>query len=262
MVIRNESGFSAVLVLVVIVIIAGIGFAGYTVTKKKNENKTPQNSQKTSSTGKSSEDAQPSCDGSPTISLPVASQRIKSVLYPGQVRGNNFKPHGGFILNGTNEVDVTLPLSAKIIDGVRYVETGEVQYMFDFEADCGFQFRLDHLNTLTAEFQKIADQLPAPTESSQTTKLNSDMFDAGTTVANKVGFIKTGNTSFDFGLYNMNQPNDVSKQADWPNDFQHQTDLATHGVCWFDFLSEKDEAVVRALPAGDSQQGANSTYCK
>ncbi len=262
MVIKNQSGFSAIVLLIVIALILGIGFVGYGVAKNKDEGKTKQNPQSTHSTVESGKVAQKSCDTAPTISLPVESQRVKSILYPGQVRGNNFKPHGGFILNGTNQADISLPLDAKVIDGVRYIEMGEVQYMFDFEADCGYRFRLDHLNTLTAEFQKIAEQLPAPTESSQTTMVNSANFDAGTKVALKVGFVKTGNNSFDFGLYNMNKQNAVSKQADWPNDFQHQTELATHGVCWFDFLSTKDETFVRSLPAGDGQQGTNSVYCK
>lgn len=263
MVTRNQSGFSVVIILLVIVVIAGIGFAVYnSVSIKKDEGKTQQNSGANSPTPNTDKVAQNSCGNPPTIELPVASERIKSVLYPGQMRGNNFKPHGGFILNNSNDAEVTLPLPAKVVDGVRYNEMGEVQYMFDFEADCGYRFRLDHLNMLTADFQKIADQLPASTESSQTTNLNSGKFDAGTVVASRVGFVKTGNTSFDFGLYNMNKQNDASKEADWPKDFQHQTDLAMHGVCWFDYLSASDVALIRSLPAGDGQQGTNSVYCK
>jgi hypothetical protein len=247
--------------LLVIAVIVSVGFAGYSISKKKGGSKAQQSSQTSSSMPDTGKVGQKSCAAPPTIRLPVASQRIKSVLYPGQVRGNNFKPHGGFILNNSNDAAVTLPLSAKVIDGVRYNEMGEVQYMFDFEADCGYRFRLDHLNTLTADFQKIADQLPAPTESSQTTRLSSGTFDAGTAVASKVGFVKIGNTAFDFGLYDMNKQNDASKAAGWPQDFQHQTDLATHGVCWFDYLTASDATLIRGLPAGDGQQGTNSVYC-
>lgn len=201
------------------------------------------------------------CQTAPVIELPVDGQRIRSVLYPGQVRGGNFKPHGGLLLNGSNDATVTLPLDAKVIDGVRYNESGELQYMFDFEAACGYRFRLDHLHTLSADFQKIADKLPTASEDSRTTNLTSEVFKQGTVVATKVGFVKTGNTGFDFGLYDTSKQNEASKQADWPRDFQYQTDSATHAVCWFDYLSTNDSSLIRGLPAGDMLQGKNSVFC-
>lgn len=275
MVMNKQLGFSTSIILLLLLVAGVVGFAGYSVFNKKDTN-TPQPTNqatdakvstdtKVSAENKvSTEDKsnQKTCTSKPVAALPIDGQRIKSILYPGQVRGNNFKPHGGFILNGTNEASVTLPLDAKPIDGVRYIESGETQYMFDFEADCGYRFRLDHLNTLTSDMQKIADQLPQPTESSQTTAVNSGTISAGTVVATQVGFLKSKNTSFDFGFYDMNTQNTASKSSDWPQDFQHQTELATHGTCWFDYLSEKDAALIRSLPAGDANQGKTSAYCK
>lgn len=240
------------IIIASIVILATIGIGVYAALKND----------KNSEIGSLFFDTNDSCTTAPELSLPIASNRIESVLYPGQVRGNNFKPHGGFILNGSNEATITLPVSAKIIDGVRYIESGEVQYLFDFETDCGYRLRLDHLHTLSEDMQKIADQLPAPTESSRTTRLDSDTLAAGTVVAHKIGIPNTGNTSFDFGFYDMNSQNEASKQTDWPKGMEYQNDLATHGTCWFDYLSASDEKFIRSLPGGDGQQGKKSVYCE
>lgn len=262
---RKQTGFANIVLLGLVLVLAMAGFAGYRVFKQQSDtsanqqNKQENGSPKVADAGLASGNP---CSNPPEVALPVESQRIKSVLYPGQVRGNNFKPHGGFILNGSNEVEVILPLDGKVIDGVRYNESGEVQYMFDFEAECGYRFRLDHLHTLTDDMQVIADKLPQPTESSQTTKISSDTIKAGTKIATRVGFEKTANAFFDFGLYDMNVQNSASKQTDWPQDFQYQNELAIHGVCWFDYLLASDTSLVKSLPAGDGVQGKNSMYCK
>lgn len=268
---KKLSGFSAIIVLALIVIFAVVGFAAFRVASKKssnnNESKTNVSTDKTSSeqeatkTSKERKTTSADCSIEPVLPLPVELSRIKSILYPGQVRGGNFKPHGGFILNGSNEADITLPMDAKVIDGVRYIESGEVQYLFDFEAACGYRFRLDHLHILSAEMQALAETLPQPTTDSRTTNIESKQFEAGTVVATRIGFLNTKNTSFDFGFYDMNKQNEASKASDWPTDFQYTTELATHGTCWFDYLSAENEAAVKALPAGDGSQGKNSLFC-
>jgi len=264
---KKEAGFSVVIILILVVVVAVVGFAGYNVlSRDKTSKSSTQTSQQSSSVetsqATSTQSTPSSCGDRPVIALPVDSKRLESVLYPGQVRGNNFKPHGGFRLNGTNDAKVTLPADAKVIDGVRYIEAGELQYMFDFETSCGYRIRLDHLNTLSAEMQKIAETLPAATEDSRTTNVENVEFKAGDVIATKIGFTKMANRSFDFGFYNMKEQNDASKAGDWPKGFEYQTELATHAVCWFDYLSDEDEALIRGLPAGDGIQGKSSVYCK
>lgn len=258
---KNEHGFSAVGILLIVAVMGIIGFVGVKVFTSQSESEDTNSSQTQSGVSEKQKDDL-TCKSDPVIALPVAKERIEAILYPGQVRGNNFKPHGGFRLNGDNTAEVTLSLDAKVIDGVRYNEAGEIQYMFDFQTDCGYRIRLDHLHTLSADMQKLADQLPQPTEDSRTTNISSDVIKAGTVVATKVGFIKNGNSSFDFGFYNMNKKNAASQEANWPTDFQYTTELATHGTCWFDYLSASNESLIRSLPAGDGVQGKNSVYCK
>jgi len=262
---HKQDGFSPVYIVIIILIIFGLGFAAYRVSSETNKNTASQEqSVEVSSKKESGEENRPtdSCSKNPTIPLPVDAKRIASVLYPGQVRGNNFKPHGGFRLDGGNDAAITLPLDAKIIDGVRYIEAGEIQYMFDFETDCKIRFRLDHLHTLGPELQTAAEKLPQPTEETKTTNIDGISLKAGSVVATKIGFLKTQNASFDFGLYDMNAQNNASKDENWQKSFEYQTELAKHAVCWFDYLSEEQESLIRSLPAGDFAQGKNSVYCK
>ena len=271
---KKQHGFSMLFVLLVVIVLAIVGFAAFRVNSNKSsknidsntsdsaENATSTQENVASTVANEDVDSTTDCSSEPTLPLPVDLTRIKSILYPGQVRGGNFKPHGGFILSGTNNADITLPIDAKVIDGVRYIESGEVQYLFDFEADCGYRFRLDHLHTLTEEMQTLADTLPEPTAESRTTNVESKQIKAGTVIATRVGFLKTSNTSFDFGFYDMNTQNEASKATDWPTDFQYTTELATHGTCWLDYLSTENVTSVKALPAGDGFQGKNSVYCK
>lgn len=80
--------------------------------------------------------------------MPVDVRKATSILYPGQVRGGDYKPHGGFRFDNSlpREIVLTAPYDAEVIDGSRYLEgAGEIQYMFDFAHPCGIRYRFDHL---------------------------------------------------------------------------------------------------------------------
>ncbi len=201
---------------------------------------------------------------------PVDVSLVTAVLYPGQVRGGDFKPHGGFRFDGlkNDEVTVTAPYDATVTDGSRYIEQGEVQYMFDFVTSCGVNYRLDHLKTLSPRFQAIAEKLPeAKVDDSRTTSLGPDvaiMVDAGEVIATAVGFAAGDNgpnVSFDFGVYNLINRNNASKDSAWAAQHADEKDQAYYAVCWLDLLPAADAATVKALPAGDGSAGKTSDYC-
>ena len=183
------------------------------------------------------------------------------MLYPGQTRGGNYKAHGGFrFADGTNTaITVTAPMSGYLYRGARYIEGGEVQYLFDIVNSCGVMHRFDHLLTLSSRFQAFADTLPAASASSATTA-----FPAGTTVtegetiATAVGFRTTGNTSVDWGAYDLRQKNAASADAAWLA--AHPGEQAPYALCWLDNVAQS--AQLRALPGGDGTAGKTSDYCR
>ncbi len=260
---HDQQGSHIIAVALMLVVVVVIGAVGWRVVSKSRSDNSSTASQSQNTTTSTNDTASQACDTTPVVSLPVEKALIESILYPGQSRGGNYKPHGGFRLNTVdNTASITLPLDARVIAGARYIEQGEVQYMFDFETYCKIRLRFDHLLVLGEALQSVAASLPEPKpDDSRTTNLNGPALKAGTVLATEVGFAKNHNVGFDFGMYDYNQKNKKSQDSTWLADPQHQFDMAQYAVCWFDYLSPADKEHVLSLPAGDQQNGSNSDYC-
>jgi hypothetical protein len=182
-------------------------------------------------------------------------------LYPGQVRGGQYKPHGGFRLDGQayNAVTITAPFDGYVVDGSRHYEGADIQYYFDFIHPCGIRYRLDHLHTLSPTMAALASQLPAPNESSQSYIVKPAFIKAGTVIATAVGH--PDNVGFDLGVYDLRTANAASQDVAYQTAHSDMVSNAYFAVCWFDWLSATDEATVRALPAADGVSGKSSDYC-
>lgn len=206
----------------------------------------------------------PTCSDPLLTTLPVNIDLVTSILYPGQTRGGNYKAHGGFRFGTDNTVSVTIPLDATITEGSRYIEGGEVQYMFTFINSCGIAYRFDHLHTLSEKFQTLANQLPeAKVDDSRTTPFNPPVkVTKGEIVATKVGFVNTKNVGVDFGVYDLRSPNVASKNASFAATHENFKQYIFYGVCWLDEFPTEISAKLKALPGGDFVSGKTSDYCK
>lgn len=197
------------------------------------------------------ESNQPPCPQPLILKTPVDINQVSSILYPGQERGGDFKPHGGFRFDNasSNEIEIRAPMDAKFTDGSRYIEMGEVQYMFDFQSDCGIRYRFDHLLTLTPKFAEIAKKLPDPkVGDSRTTSIEPVSVKEGELIATAVGFKNSKNVFVDFGVYDLRG--------------KGRTNPREYAICWFDLLPTTDSAKVKSLPPGNSKSGTQSTLCK
>lgn len=189
----------------------------------------------------------PVCPSPLLASSPFDTSLATTVLYPGQYRGTDYKPHGGVGFS-RNAIDVKLPLEARLISGSRYTQEGDVQYILDFQNDCGVIYRFDHLLTLAPEFQKIVDTLPPPKPNdTRGTRLKSPVFPAGTLVATAVGLPSMQNSGIDFGLYDLRQQNAISQNAYWRSLHTDELIHAAYGVCWFTLLPSKDAENIKRL---------------
>jgi hypothetical protein len=197
---------------------------------------------------------------------PVKVSLASSILYPGQYRGGDYKPHGGFRFdNKKNEdVQVVAPMDARLVSGSRYIEAGEVQYLLFFVNNCGIAYRFDHLLTLSPRMQKLAEALPQPKAGdSRTTRLTPVEVKAGEVIATAVGFKNSGNVSLDFGVYDLRKPNEASQVPDFAKAHAKEMEQAFYGLCWFDLLPAADAKAVKALPGSGSGFGGDiSDYCK
>ncbi|HLA49540.1 MAG TPA: hypothetical protein VJY84_03295 [Candidatus Saccharimonadales bacterium] len=271
-----QKGFSHLILILAVVVLSIIGFAGWRIYETKSKSATTFQVTNSSSgavekvtwarttDGWKVSGTPPACPN-PLVKLPVDISQATSILYPGQTRGGDFKPHGGFRfdIQKDNSVTVTAPLDAELVYASRYIEMGELQYMFDFIAPCGYTYRFDHLLAVGPKFQTVVDQLPEAKENNSRTSTVSPSVPVktGETIATQIGMNQNRlNVFFDWGLYDMRSKNQASQDGAWAA--AHNFPNAQHGVCWFDFLSAEDEAKVRALPASDSDSGSTSAFCK
>ena len=133
--------------------------------------------------------------------------------------------------------------------------------MFDFLNSCGIKYRFDHLYTLSPKFQELAEKLPEPkVDDSRTTNFNPIKVETGETIATAVGLKQGGNVFVDFGVYDLRQRNEASKNSAWLQ--EHDNDQAAYAVCWLDILPSGDSEKAKSLPGGDSTSGKQSDYCK
>ena len=274
---KNQKGFSHVLIFVVIIILAAVGFAGWRVMNADKDDKKQQNNtsadQGTSSGAEvswsfngetwQSSGTPPACPD-PLLQPFTDFSKATTVLYPGQTRGGNYKPHGGLRFDqSTNEIIVTAPIDAAVYRGSRYIEANEHQFMFDFINSCGIMFRLDHLLELSPKLQDLADKLPPAKENdSRTTPISGASVKAGEEIATAVGFPQTNNVTFDFGLYDLRQPNEASKGSAYAADHSSAKETAYYAVCWLDNFGSATSLQLKALPGGDQSAGKTSDYCK
>ena len=213
----------------------------------------------------------PECPQPLAFPAPVDIRLATGVLYPGQLRGGDYKPHGGFRFDNqdTNEVAVYAPMDGNLFKVAQHLEYGEVQYSLYFINDCGIMYKLDHLREVTAKFKELLNNVPMGAEGdSRTTEIQPAVFVAkGEHVATKIGFenfpsgYKGRNVFVDFGLYDLRKTNGVDYDSAFRAKHPNINEYGTHAVCWFDYLSSEDEAIVRNLPA-DGGGGNASDYCR
>ncbi len=205
----------------------------------------------------------PDCESPLVLPVPMSLSGATSVLYPGQLRGGtSYKPHGGFRFDSNGQgtdVQIHAPLDAELFRASRYLEGGKVQYLFDFVNPCGIMYRFDHFRVLSSRLQAIANTLPGPLEGqSQTTNLApGQTVRAGEILATEIG--TTENVFFDWGVYDLRSMNAVSNDATWLA--EHPGEQAPYAICWLEFLSASDGAIVNALPPSDGVAGSMSDYC-
>lgn len=207
----------------------------------------------------------------PTLQSPVDITAVTAVLYPGQVRGGDYKPHGGFRFDGleNDAVIVRSPIDATLVAaGGQMTDADEPQYTLEFSTECGLDFELGHLLTLSPRFQAVFAMLPPLERGTIRTQAVRPRLSvtAGESIATAVGFTwedGTPNTSFDFGIYERWISNDSSHDPNWRAQHQGTGQYEdAHGLCWLDLLPPAETANLKALPGGDEQAGTSSDYCR
>jgi hypothetical protein len=203
----------------------------------------------------------------------VDFSKAKFILYPGKVRGGNYKPHAAVRWSNIPEpyvrdIVVRAPFDGTVIgawDGID--ESGIYQFGLNFVSDCGMMLRMMHFYEPGPKMKLILDYINADARKQVGETYTVAKLKKGDVIALNIGQ-PTGTASgtgawFDIGLLDLRQRN-VNKPfglADQTNGFgSGSVYYAEYGVCWFEgnFFSEEDKAIVNKLPV---IQGTESDYC-
>lgn len=210
----------------------------------------------------------PDCPEPLVFSSPVDVNLASGILYPGQIRGGDYKPHGGFRFDNrdTNDIEVRAIMDGYILKASKYLESGEAQIQFFYVNSCGIMVMHDHFLTLSPRIEEALSMLPLGKEGdSRTTNIEPKVsIKKGEVLATEVGhknFNGQKNIFVDFGLYNLRKTNGMVYDANFRARFPMIDEYGAHALCFFDYLSGEDEKVVRSLPAG-GHEGKVSDYCK
>lgn len=282
---HHQYGFSIVEALIVLMVLATLGFISYKVVAGPKDRTGVGEHDSSQTTTPNNQDSQtvrwnfndatnrwvPSSTP-PACQNPVLPRSFiddwslaTSVLMPGQYRGGNYKPHGGLRFDHSQASDIVVraPLDAKLTGLTRYLESGEIQYILTFENECGIAYKFDHLYALSDKLQAIAKTTPEPKPDDtrgyplkQTVRVT-----AGEIVATAVGHPATHNIGMDFGVYDYRSPNAISHNKRWAAIHSQYEASEWYGRCWFDMLPSTDASKVKKLPAGDQRSGVRSDYC-
>lgn len=202
-----------------------------------------------------------SCEEPLDLLTPVDMSIVTSALWPGQSRGG-YKGHGGFRFDSTpgSGITVRAPISAHLVQAVKYLEGTEEQILLFFSAPCGFFYRFDHVSGLSAKVEEALKVITGPvTTDSRTTFMNPPLWVVqGEVVGTSVG-IPPSNIFVDFGLYDVRQPNNVVPNPAWADSFAQDKEFGHYGVCFFDYLPGNDGDKMRSLQTG--KEGPTSDYC-
>ncbi|HEY1063728.1 MAG TPA: hypothetical protein VGE30_00335 [Candidatus Saccharimonadales bacterium] len=284
----DQTGFHIIPLLIIVLVIGVIGFAGWKVLSSSDDKKAPlpglnaatpnndavrwafdeQKLRWFTQTGKASVCKEPFRFDQ----TPVDLSKVLVIGMPGAYRGYNYKPHGGLRLASmeSGAIEVRMPMDATLVNLTRYYEgsPAELQYLVTFESDCGIAFRFDHLQTLSPAFQKIAETTPEPklndTRATPNTSFARTKFKSGDIIATAVGFPRIKNFGFDFGVYDYRKPNAISNNKVWAalhNQYQSQE---WFGTCWIESLPEAEVARAKQLSlvvVNPAKPNIISDYC-
>lgn len=205
----------------------------------------------------------PDCPEPFVFPAPTDINLATGVLYPGQERGGDYKPHGGFRFdnNRDNKINVNAPFDASIVAAARHTQGSDIQYVLYFTNECGMAYKLDHLRELTPKFQKIMEKIPlAGDNDTRSTAVFPPVSVAkGELIATKVGVESNKNVFFDFGVYDFRKNNGVDYRE---RNYYNVEQYGGHALCWLNNLEEPDKSIVLNLPGADGNNGKKSDYCK
>ena len=192
--------------------------------------------------------------------LPIDLALVTSVGPPGQPRGGDYKGHGYF-RTADNLVVVVDDADALLVEGSRYIEGGEVQYLLFFDMPNGLRFLFDHIREPSdLVLDAFVGAPDPPVGDSRTYAIGPVAFVAGDLVGTAIGTLADGNAFVDFALYDAANPNPASLEPGFGGDPASWRDA--YAYCWYDAFGAANAALIRSLLGGGATVSTASDFCE
>ncbi len=266
---KNQFGFSHTIVLIIVVVIGVVGFAGWQVFRADKNKDVAENSQQTELNPSDNSQKQAECaETGPGLFTKDITELSAISLIQNPIRvigGNNIKTHS--FVEVTQKSPIYAPMDSTLTGGANYYETmGEnpvtkVQYLLSFSNGCDINYWLDHLVDVPDNIKKAFP--PKPQNDTRSAKVKQVKVKAG----DLVGYSnQSGTARFDFGVLDLDGPETVlttdSRFKD--NEIVKTSDKYRHAVCPYQFYdATKIKQYVSLFDtSSDSDQEIIVNLCK
>lgn len=266
---KNQFGFSHIILLIAVVVIGVVGFAGWQVFRADKQKNVAENSQQTEPNPSENSQLQTKCaETGPGLFTKDITELSAISLIQNPIRvigGNNIKTHS--FVEVTRKSPIYAPMDSTLTGGANYYETmGEnpvtkVQYLLSFSNGCDINYWLDHLVDVP---DNIKEAFPAkPSNDTKSVNVKQVKVKAG----DLVGYSnQSGAARFDFGVLDLDGPETIlttdSRFKD--NEIVKTSDKYRHAVCPYQFFdATKTKQYVKLFDASpDPDQEVIINLCK
>lgn len=266
---KNQSGFSHLVLLIGVVVVAIIGLVGWQVSRAERDKQVDEQSQNTSqSTSDSSKQSTNCAAAKPGLFTKDITDLSSVTLIQNPIRvigGSNIKTHS--FIEVSQKSPVYAPMDSTLTGGANYYETmgvnpvTKVQYLLALSNGCKINYWVDHLVDVP---ESIKQAFPAePRNDTQSVNVKQLKLKAG----DLIGYSnQSGTARFDFGVMNLNGPETIlTTDARFKdNEIVKTSDKYRYAVCPYQYFdSTKIKQYVSLFDAGsDSDQEIIDDLCK
>lgn len=266
---KNQYGFSHLILLIAVVVIGVIGFAGWQVFRADKQEDVAGNSLLTEPNPSENSQQQSKCDETgPGLFTKDITDVSAISLIQNPIRvvgGNNIKTHS--FVEVTQKSPIYAPMDSTLTGGANYYETmgsnpvTKVQYLLSFSNGCDISYWLDHLVDVPDNIKKAF-----PAKVSNDTK-SVNVKQVKVKAGDLVGYSnQTGPARFDFGVLDLDGPETIlttdSRFKD--NEIVKTSDKYRHAVCPYQFfdLAKTKQYVSLFDASADPDQEIIVNLCK
>lgn len=276
---KNKSGIAAIAAVLITVFVISLLAVGLFMFDSNEENVSEKNNQIYEEVnwrfGYESKEwtvsgTPPECPDPLEFPAPIDVTKATGIIAPGQIRGGDYKPHGGYRFDDTtdNNIEVKAIMDGYITKASRYEDDWGTQSMVFYVNDCGIMVMHDHLLTLTPKLEKMFESIPVGKNAdSRTTEINPRVYlEEGELIATSIGYEDFPEGAFgknifiDFGLYDLRKTNGVEYSREFRKNNPNINEYGTHAVCWIDSLEEPAKSISKKLPVTGNNN--KSDYCE